>query len=182
MGYFTPLDLPSDGIADSRDSVSRGRVHCLVPVQVSDSVLVVLLREDRYYRYNRCYRYYRLLWMPPMPLRPLNPLIVATLPCFCSLSTPTMPFKPFPPDGLLSLLGLLALLGLCPTLPIFLKLPKLSPSRWDTTDNHGHPRQGQYIGQHSPNIFYKIFCPKVWWSQNIVVTLQSNLESDLICR
>ena len=38
-----------------------------------------------------------------------------------------MRFKAFPPDGMLSLQGLLALLDLCPTLPIFLKLPKLSP-------------------------------------------------------
>ena len=63
--------------------------------------------------------------------------------------------------------GILTLLGLCPTLPIFLKLPKLSPSlsRWDTTDKHRHPRQGQYTGQSIVLSLSEIFWWKVWWSQ-----------------
>ena len=120
------------------------------------------------------------------------PLIVATLPCFCSLSTPTMPPSPFLPM-VLSLLGIFAsldhcfrwfvkpfgpvsLVVLCPNFPIFLKLPKLSPSRWDTTDKHRHPRQGQYTGRCTVLSVSEIFWWKVWWSQDFVVTLQTNLD------
>ena len=51
-------------------------------------------------------------------------------------------------DGLLSLLGIFALLGLCPNFPIFLKLPKLSPSRMGRQGQSRTPGQGQDTGRY----------------------------------
>ena len=55
--------------------------------------------------------------------------------------------------------GILTLLGLCPTLPIFLKLPKLSPSlsRWDTTDNHGLQDRDRTPDNEQSYLFPKYF-------------------------
>ena len=82
------------------------------------------------------------------------------------------------------LLVILSLLGFCPTFPTFLKLPKLSPSRWDTTDNHRHPRQGQYIGQHSPIIFYEFFLPESLveskYCCNFAIEFRKRLDMSLI--
>ena len=60
-------------------------------------------------------------------------------------------FLPFPSDGLLSLLGPLALLGLLAFAlhsPIFLKLPKISPSRMGHYGQSQTPGQGQDNGRY----------------------------------
>ena len=43
-----------------------------------------------------------------------------------------------------------------------LSLTSFSLSRWDTTDKHGLPRQGQYTGQSIVLSLSEIFWWKVW--------------------
>ena len=66
-------------------------------------------------------------------------------------------FWPIPPDGLLSLVGILGMLGFCPTLPIFLKLLKLSPSRMGHYGQTRTPKTGTvHRTMHSPICFRNI--------------------------
>ena len=89
---------------------------------------------------------------------PIGPLIVATLPCYCSrrlrqcllAHSSRWSVEPF---------GLFRLFR--PSLP----QTSFSLSRWDTTDKHRHPRQGQYTGQSIVLSVFEIFWWKVWWSQ-----------------
>ena len=67
--------------------------------------------------------------------------------------------------------GPVSLVGLCPTLPIFLKLPKLSPSRMGHYGQSQTPGQGQDTRQE-----------RGIWSVEMVVKAESLLSSKLSAR